>query len=220
MNATCTCGARLVEDALFCHKCGRPQRELPNPSADEGELHLPPPAETPVPAASIPVPPPSIGFGNPAAVRVAVIVAVIGSIASLLSPLPSFLVMLWRLLVMVACGFLAVHLYNRRSGQWLDVRSGIRLGWMTGFFSYLIAMVLSVAAIASLAYQPGGLTEFWRKQMGEHAAGPEAEEALRILESPEGLFTMMAAAFLIAFLVFTALPMIGGALGAKVLEKE
>ena len=29
MPDRCTCGAVLPEDALFCHKCGKPQRERP-----------------------------------------------------------------------------------------------------------------------------------------------------------------------------------------------
>ena len=27
----CTCGAELPPDALFCHKCGKPQREIVEP---------------------------------------------------------------------------------------------------------------------------------------------------------------------------------------------
>jgi type VI protein secretion system component VasK len=151
-------------------------------------------------------------------VRVAAMAAVLCSLATLL-PFPSFLVILWRLVVLVAAGFIAVHWYQRRTGEWLNVKSGIRLGWMTGFFSYLIAVVLTVFAMAVISASEGGLAEFWRKQLAA-AGGPESEEAMRILGSTEGIVFLMVLTFAAAFLIFTALPMIGGALGAKVLEKE
>ena len=31
MPETCTCGAQLPPDSLFCHKCGKPQREIAEP---------------------------------------------------------------------------------------------------------------------------------------------------------------------------------------------
>src|SRR5579862_9430291 len=59
----CTCGAVLVEGALFCHKCGKPQREIV-----EVETPAPPPGIVPPP---VPTPTgPPIGFHNGAAVRI------------------------------------------------------------------------------------------------------------------------------------------------------
>lgn len=218
MTESCSCGAQLVEGALFCHKCGRQLREIPN-LACEAEHEEPARApERMEPAAALEPAPVLIGFGNRAAVRVAAMAAVLCSLATLL-PFPSFLVILWRLVVLVAAGFIAVHWYQRRTGEWLNVKSGIRLGWMTGFFSYLIAVVLTVFAMAVISASEGGLAEFWRKQLAA-AGGPESEEAMRILGSTEGIVFLMVLTFAAAFLIFTALPMIGGALGAKVLEKE
>jgi hypothetical protein len=37
-------------------------------------------------------------------------------------------------LAFLAAGFLAVYLYSRRTGQTLSIRSGARMGWITGIF--------------------------------------------------------------------------------------
>ena len=65
MPEFCTCGAQLPPDALFCHKCGKPQREIlaPEPPSEEQ-------------AAAPPLPPTSrwdslpLDFRNAAAVRI------------------------------------------------------------------------------------------------------------------------------------------------------
>ena len=53
MEQYCSCGTRLVEDALFCHKCGKPTREIvpeeepesePRVEAAEEEVGAPAPA--------------------------------------------------------------------------------------------------------------------------------------------------------------------------------
>ena len=33
----CTCGAQLPPDSLFCHKCGKPQRDVIEPEPETGE---------------------------------------------------------------------------------------------------------------------------------------------------------------------------------------
>ena len=68
----CTCGAQLPPDALFCHKCGKLQRDEPLPVPEE---LAPPPFAV---VAAEPAPPPEIGFHNSQAVRVAFLV---GSLA-------------------------------------------------------------------------------------------------------------------------------------------
>src|SRR5579884_504964 len=66
----CTCGAKLPEDARFCHKCGKPQRDEPLLA----ELAAPPP---PPPQPAAPPPPPPISFRNRAAVRSALLSGVL-----------------------------------------------------------------------------------------------------------------------------------------------
>ena len=218
----CSCGAQLAEDALFCHRCGKPQRELP-------EVHAPdvqePQEETIAPAAAAPVAETApafsseINFSNRGAVRICLFCAV-G--ASVLSSLPlGMLSVFWLLLTLLGSGFVAVYVYHRRSGQYLAARAGARMGWMTGLFYWLIAMIVFAMKMVALSGK-GGLGALLREQMEASAGRDDAsvQEALRILESPQGLATMIIFVLFFAFLFFTALPAIGGMLGSKVIEKE
>ncbi|MEP7363200.1 MAG: hypothetical protein ABI972_08090 [Acidobacteriota bacterium] len=160
-----------------------------------------------------------INFSNKGAVRICLACAV-G--ASVLSSLPlGILSVFWLLLTLLASGFVAVYLYHRRSGQFLAARAGARMGWMTGLFYWLIAMIVFVLKMVALSGQ-GGLGALLREQMEASAGRDDAsmQEALRILESPQGLATMIIFVLFFAFLFFTALPAIGGLLGSKVIEKE
>ena len=67
MPEFCTCGAQLPPDALFCHKCGKPQRELIAP-----EFHVPEHAEFAPPPAAPPLSPEALpmNFRNPVALRI------------------------------------------------------------------------------------------------------------------------------------------------------
>jgi len=77
MPEFCTCGAQLPPDALFCHKCGKPQRELVVP-----ETHIPEHAEFALPLAPSAVNPEAapMNFHNRVAVRIALLVAVIATV--------------------------------------------------------------------------------------------------------------------------------------------
>ncbi len=218
MDEQCTCGTTLVEDAMFCHRCGRPTRPLTAEQRDETE---PPPL--PVAAerlrAAVAQLPPEIGFHNSAAVRVAAMIAALGTLMGLL-PVPAILSIFWKVVTLIAAGFIAVYVYHRRTGDLPSVRGGARIGWMTGMFSFVIALIMFVAGAIALSSQGGLAALFRRQMMNANSAGPDIDEMMRILESPTGLAMLVATLVMILFLTFTALPMIGGALGAKVLEKE
>lgn len=207
---------------MFCHRCGRALRALSNEGHDEPAAVQEPPTASQQPEllrAAAALLPPEIGFHNPAAVRVAVMIASVGTLMGLL-PVPAILSIFWKLVTLVAAGFIAVYVYHRRTGDLPTVRGGARIGWMTGLFSFVIALIMFVAAAVALSAE-GGLAAVFRKQLLS-ANGPagELDEMMRILESPSGMVTLVTALLMILFLLFTALPMIGGALGAKVLEKE
>ncbi len=44
----CTCGAQLPPDALFCHKCGKPQREIAPVAAEAPAPELSPRRRRPI----------------------------------------------------------------------------------------------------------------------------------------------------------------------------
>src|SRR5438128_1087884 len=149
----CTCGAQLPEDARFCHKCGKPQRE-------EMVVEQPPPVIRLAPIEPPPAIPPS--FSHPIAVRVGFFVASIATFLCLALP---FAFVIW----LPAAGFISVYLFTRRTGQPLSVRNGARMGWIAGTLSFLIITVLFTVIAVALANRPGGLPEFFREQLSARA---------------------------------------------------
>jgi len=199
----CTCGAQLPPDALFCHRCGKPQRELPSVQ-EEPAPPAPPLQEIPIPA-----PPPGIGLRNSQAVRVALLT---GSLTFLVSLMP--LPMALRFLLLVAAGALSVYLYRRRSGVALEVISGARMGWITGLFCFVIFTVLFTVSVAALTVilRDASLEAAYRQQMSSMGMSPEnIQQALEALQNPAQLI----GALLTAFAILTILPALGGALGAR-----
>lgn len=144
------------------------------------------------------------------------------ALASLLIslPMPVYFGIVWILVLLVSSGFFAVYVYGRRTGLELSVRNGARMGWMTGMFCFAIATVFFTISVILLARQ-GGLGAFYREQLGARAASEAGVEAvLEVLESPAGLAGIIVFTLIMLFFFFTLLPTLGGALGAKVLEKE
>jgi hypothetical protein len=201
MPEFCTCGAQLPPDALFCHKCGKPQREIvvpetvaPPPAA---AFALPTPATLTAPVAtSAP-----LNFHNRAAVKIALLVAGLATLLSFLLYLNWFL-----------AGFLAVFLYRRRTGQVLNLESGVRMGWITGLMIFgMMVLILGFFGVSVQAI--GGVAAFQAESKG--MMDPRMAESLsvflKMLSSPSEL-----AMVLVQFFVFTTLlSMAGGALGVK-----
>jgi hypothetical protein len=200
----CTCGAQLPADARFCHKCGKPQREEP-----AGEA-APQPAAAEAPPAALVLP--AIDFRNPVAVRVAFLAALL---ANLLNALP-YLILgcpLWLL----GSGFLCAYLYRRRTGQPLPPRSGARLGWMTGVFSFVIFTVFFTFSFI-MAVRSGTLVN--RQQLSQIPfLQGNLDQVIELMQSPLGLAVNLAFSLIVLFVLFTLLATAGGALGAKVLGK-
>jgi hypothetical protein len=196
----CSCGAQLVPDSLFCHKCGKPTRDLPEVETQ--------PIVVPTELAPLPAPDPKLlplNFHNPVAVRVAFLVALL---ATLMSWVPLLNVVLW-----VAAGFAAVFLYRRRTGALLSVRAGASLGWITGVLMFVFSTVIFTVTILPMAAS-GGIANMFRSQF-KNTADPNVQEALRVLDTPGGLAAILVATLFMLFILITVLSMAGGALGAK-----
>jgi len=202
----CTCGAQLPVDARFCHKCGKPQREEDVPVAEQPvvAVPLPPPTLAPPPVELAP-----ISFRNATAVRVA-----------LLTGIPMFLLSAvagpLMLIVPVAGGFFAVYLYRQRTGQQMTVLAGARLGWISGIIVFTILTVLLTVVVLMLS-QPDFLQSM-RDQMAKMSSISQEELTKRIelLRTPSAL----AQGLLETFLTYTLLTALGGAVGAKFLNRH
>ncbi|MGH9592017.1 MAG: zinc ribbon domain-containing protein [Bryobacteraceae bacterium] len=198
----CTCGAQLPEDALFCHKCGKPQRDYLASVEDEPE---PPPPPPPLPPAPVP-----IGFRNAAAVRVALIA---GGLASLMSIFAGPLFLLTSILG----GFFAVYLYSRRTGETLSVASGARLGWLSGLFVFVVMSVLSVVAIEQIS-QPEVVATIHEnmKKLPVAVSDEDVTRMIDLVRSPAGVPVILISSFFLS----TLLPAFGGAVGARLLRRD
>ena len=180
---------------MFCHKCGKPQKDLVEPEAAPEPVYLTAPIVEPQPA-------PTPSFGNPVAIKIALAAA---AIATLMSFLPY--------LNWLAAGFFAVFFYRRRTGALLNMESGVRMGWMTGVMMFgMMALLLTVSL---LFFQAAGGISAVQAEF-KNAVDPRVLEALKLLQSGSEVFRL-----LIQLFVFTTLlSMAGGALGAKMVGRS
>jgi hypothetical protein len=193
----CSCGAELPADALFCHKCGKPQRDIVQPEPAPVPEVVQAPIAPPV-AASAPAP----SFGNPVAIKIALAAA---AVATLMSFLPY--------LNWLAAGFFAVFFYRRRTGALLNMESGVRMGWMTGVMMFgMMALLLTVSLLFFQA--AGGISAIQAEF--KNAIDPRVLEALKLLQSGTEVFRLLVQLFVFT----TLLSMAGGALGAKMVGRS
>ncbi len=202
---------QLPPDARFCHKCGKPQYDYPGL---EEETIAPPPLPIVVTTAQ---PLPEISFHNRLAVRIGFFVALILFIPFVFLQLIPFV----PLLIAFLAGFFAVRSYCRRTGHSLSVRSGARMGWITGIFSFGIVAVF-ITSIMVMASTQAPTVDRLREYQGPffHLSSEQIAAVAKLLQDPASLASAIAVTLLMFFVILTALPMLGGALGAKVLDKE
>ena len=197
MPETCSCGAQLPNDALFCHKCGKPQREFGAVEPEARPVEIAPP-----PIISVRHEAPPLNFRNPIALRIAALVAVGATFLSFLPYLN------W-----LAAGYFAVFFYRRRTGSVLNVLVGVRMGWITGVLMFaLTALVLT--ALVLLVNASGGIDVV--QLQFKNMADPRVQEMFKILSSRSDLAMLMAQ----LFIFITCLSMAGGALAAKVVGRH
>jgi len=201
MPEFCSCGAQLPPDALFCHKCGKAQRDLiAVPDAEPAPVFTAPPAAVPRPE---PLP---LNFHNPVAVRIAMVVAMGGALLSF-TVLP---ILSW-----LAAGFFAALFYRRKTGSLLNVGGGVRMGWITGLMMFGIWTVV-LTALALPAAISGRLITTFQEQI---KSSPWQDPAMlaqmnQMLRTGEGIATAVVFFFLMLFIFIICLSMAGGALGA------
>lgn len=208
----CSCGARLPEDARFCHKCGKPQYEevIPETLASSAEPPPPPPVvEGPLP----------IDFHNGKAIRAALFTASLIFFFSTV-PLPMAAALLWRVVTLVAGGFLSVVFYRRWTGQVMTVKSGARIGWITGIFAFVLTLLVLTMAMVAISSN-GDFITAWSEQVRQ-TGGKDADvaQAVEVMKQPASFAVLLILVIAVIFGVTTILPSLGGILAVKVLKKD
>ena len=214
MPILCTCGTELPDNARFCLHCGKPQREqdLPEPEHERGQ----PFSGFAQDSAPQALAPPPVNFGNPVAFRTALMCA---SLSSLLSVIPyvSFGCCLWIL----GAGFISTVLYSRRTGLMLSIGDGMRLGWLTGLLTFVMGLVLTALGLLAARGGAGGVRQVVQQALEKMPAQDAVSQQVRdFLSSPAGLVMFLMTYVIFGFVMIVALAIAGGALGAKVMEKE
>lgn len=160
-------------------------------------------------------PPPiaPVGFGNPQAVRIGLVVALFSFLALVLSgnvvvpsgvPVLSFVLPIFWL---AGAGFVSVYLYHRRTGQSLTWGSGAHMGWMTGLFAFVIVLVVLTTIV--LAVSDPTMASKLLADMKARGADVSAETMFEAFRNPTSIVQIV----LLSFVLFTLFPTLGGALG-------
>jgi hypothetical protein len=204
MPEFCTCGAQLPPNALFCHKCGKPQREASIIVESEQPVELP---RQPLVEAVSPVP---LNFRNPIALRVGLLAAVLLCVFMMIPGINYAAVVWW-----LGAGYFSVWIYRRRTGQRLNVRGGARMGWITGILSCALLTLLFTFFMLAVR-QMGGIAAIKDSLKDLAFQQSNVDEALKMLQDPSRMLRSLIATFVMLTLTCTA----GGALGAKILGKD
>jgi hypothetical protein len=121
----------------------------------------------------------------------------------------------FAILWLIVAGFLAVFLYRLRTGQRLSTLSGARLGWICGIFVFLIVAIM-IGIIALVLNDPEGLAKM-KEQLSEmKQPAATIDQLLDAFRHPGQVF----AELLQYFVLFTVLSAFGGAVGAKLLNRD
>lgn len=214
MPERCTCGAQLPPDALFCHKCGKPQRELLEPDPEPDPVTETPVITAPLAAAPITPAPAPIGFHNGTAVRVALLAGVLSiviwGVGGRIAPPVFFPV--W----MILSGMLTAFLYKLRTGQRLSAIGGARLGWISGIFGLVIIAILFGVFAAAMVNDPATASSIRQQFAQSGQPGADFDTFVKELRSPSTWLLVLP----LFFLLFTILSAFGGAIGARLLDRD
>ncbi|MGD1069104.1 MAG: zinc ribbon domain-containing protein [Bryobacteraceae bacterium] len=192
----CTCGTQLVDNASFCHRCGRPTSE-----AALAETVPPIPQRQPTlqeKLAQIPV-----SFSNPIALRVAFVMSLAIMLVEMI-PVLNLLVFLWWL----GAGWGAVLLYRRITGLSLTVSAGARLGSITGVLTFAgTAIVLTLTMV------------FAGKQFLDEMIQQDPQMK-QVINDPALLGTVFLVMLALVFSLVVGICAAGGALGARFIARK
>ncbi len=218
MEGYCTCGAKLLPDSQFCHRCGRPLRDdvgvAEEPEATPGEAVAEvPPVVKPEFVQIIAPAPADISFRNGTAVRVGFLAAAIVQLLMTLAATVAGPIAMP--IVLCAGGYYAVFLYRRRTGAGLTVANGARMGWITGVFTFVITTVFFTLGMAALAGS-NQLMQAYKESAAGFGLPPDAAAKLqKVMEDPAAFGLSIVFTLILQFFLLTVLCSAGGALCAK-----
>lgn len=173
-------------------------QEVESRPADTGEA---PPA-----LIELPPDPLEVSFRNPIAVRIGLSLAFLTILlAILLGPF----ILVW----LIAAGVVSAFLYRRSTGQPITARTGARLGWITGIFTFIIWMVL--IAMVTLMVSDKTFVDALMAQMQQRGVEAAGRQLVQALQSPAEL----AAVLFQSFVFCGVLPMIGGMIGSRLFRR-
>ncbi len=221
MLEICSCGAQLVADARFCHRCGKPVGEdnIASPATPELATAQ---AAPEAPAEPNPILPEQIGeisFANSSAVRVGLFVAALAMLIFVPLSQAAGLSLPGVFGLTLASGLLAVFLYQRRTGVSLSARQGARLGWMTGVFMFAFFLVLFTVSLIP-ALESGEFSRIPDEALRGKLSATDLEKVKEVLSNP-WLFSLSILFFMaIYFIAATILTSLGGILGARFLGRD
>lgn len=221
MEGHCTCGAKLPDDARFCHRCARPVREddpilLPPEPDEEAAVGTADSGVEAQAASEVPVTlPAEVSFSSPLAVRVGFLTASLVQLVVMLIAMVHAVPLLP--LVLAAGGAYAVVLFCRRSGRTLSITEGARMGWISGVFGFVISTVLSTAGLVASGR---GIVNLLEENLKTARLDSDTTaKAMELIRDPQILVVFIVLMLLFNFLLVAVVSSLGGALGARLTRR-
>lgn len=227
------CQAAVEEGIPFCPHCGAPQIRVSPPEGDTSNASPPPTLpDAPKPTPNYVIPgsvwtqgqPTYVAQSSPVRWDIAWRGALLAGIgAAVLSGLP--IVSLGCCLWLLGAGAIAVYLYQRRvPGTFITSGMGMRIGALTGVFSFVLN---AIGATAMFAFSGPEVRRLMQEQMERQMAkapDPKAAEIMQQflakLSTPEGIATFFVVVMAVVAVVFVLFCAAGGALGAALLGQR
>jgi hypothetical protein len=213
------CHSAVQDDAAFCANCGAPQIRFSGREAAPPPVTLkdPPIPQTQIPAEAHYISPATTRSHSNVFIRSALYAAILGAILSLVPIGAAFV------LALPIAGFLSILFYRRRTlVEEPSPAIGFRLGSLTGFFTFLIFLVLTSVQILAFHAQNELRDTMLQAIRQAQARNPEpqARQMLEYFMTPQGLVFMMVFGFIFLAIVFVLLAGLGGTVSASLLRRR
>ena len=104
--------------------------------------------------------------------------------------------------------------------MYLNSKQGAKLGWITGVLAFAVFLFL-FATVMLFAGDEATMSTAMSQQIEQMSVPADVKEQMReITESPTALGFVMLVYLVVSFLITVGLCSLGGAVAAKVLEKD